>query len=56
VSVASGATRKGTRHSLARSEAWFQQRGGKGIPMEELLAEFGLTPDDFPINAQQRGP
>jgi hypothetical protein len=44
------------RQALARSEAWFQQRGGKGIPMEEVLAEFGLTPDDFPNDSQQRGP
>ncbi|MEX2304091.1 MAG: hypothetical protein WD733_24310 [Bryobacterales bacterium] len=36
------------RQALARSEAWFQQRGGKGIPIEEVLAEFGLTADDFP--------
>jgi hypothetical protein len=26
-------------------EAWFAARGGKGIPMEEVLAEFGLKPD-----------
>jgi hypothetical protein len=29
-------------------QAWFAQRGGKGIPMEEVLAEFGLKPEDFP--------
>ena len=29
-------------------QAWFAQRGGKGIPMDEILAEFGLKPDDFP--------
>jgi len=23
---------------------------GKGIPMENVLAEFGLKPDDFPLN------
>ena len=27
-----------------------QARGEKGIPMEEVLAEFGLTPDDFPLD------
>jgi hypothetical protein len=27
-------------------QAWFAQRGGKGIPMEDVLAEFGLKPDD----------
>jgi hypothetical protein len=25
-------------------------RGEKGTPMEEVLAEFGLTMDDFPID------
>jgi hypothetical protein len=23
---------------------------GKGIPMEDMLAAFGLTPEDFPLN------
>jgi hypothetical protein len=27
--------------------AWFAQRGGKGIPMEEVLSGFGLKPEDF---------
>jgi hypothetical protein len=44
------------RQALARSEAWFQQQGGKGIPIEEVLAEFGLTADDFSNDSQQRGP
>ena len=33
------------KQALARSEAWFEKRGGKGIPMEEVLADFGLTRD-----------
>jgi hypothetical protein len=44
------------RQGLARSEAWFQERGGKGIPIEEVLAEFRMTPADFPIDPQRRGP
>lgn len=36
------------RRRLREGEAWFLQRGGKGIPMEEVLAEFGLTLEDFP--------
>ena len=32
--------------ALTRSEAWFQERGGEGIPMEDVLADFGLTPED----------
>ena len=27
-------------------QAWFQQHGGEGIPMEDVLAEFDLTPED----------
>jgi hypothetical protein len=34
---------------LRDGKAWFAQRGGHGIPMEEVLAEFGLTPEDFPL-------
>jgi hypothetical protein len=34
------------RQALARSDAWFEQRGGKGIPIEEVLAEFGLHGDE----------
>ena len=30
-------------------EAWFQQHG-KGTPMEDFLAEFGVTAEDFPLN------
>jgi len=36
------------RQRLQEGQAWFRQRGGKGIPMEEVLAEFGLKPEDFP--------
>lgn len=32
---------------LLDSQADFAN-GGKGIPMEEVLADFGLTMDDFP--------
>jgi hypothetical protein len=41
------------RQAVARSEAWFQERGGKGIPMEEVLADFGLTMKDL---ARKDGP
>jgi hypothetical protein len=34
--------------ALDRAEAWLAQNGGKGIPHEEILAEFGLTMGDFP--------
>lgn len=35
--------------ALSRADEWFKARGGKGIPHEEVLAEFGLTPADFPL-------
>jgi hypothetical protein len=31
------------RQTVARSEAWFEERGGEGLPMKEVMAEFGLT-------------
>jgi hypothetical protein len=35
------------RKAVAKSKAWFKQRGGQGIPHEEVLADFGLTSDDL---------
>jgi hypothetical protein len=35
------------RQAVARSEVWFEDQGGKGIPMEEVLADFGLTMKDI---------
>ena len=43
------------RQAINRSEAWFRERGGKGIPMEEVVADFGLTMNDFPIDQKKRG-
>jgi hypothetical protein len=36
------------RQRFHNGPAWFQQRGGKGIPMDDVLAEFGLKAEDFP--------
>jgi len=33
--------------AVADSKAWFDQRRGQGTSHEEVLADFGLTPDDF---------
>jgi hypothetical protein len=33
-------------------QGWFAQRGGKGIPMEDVLAEFGLKQEDFPHSSK----
>jgi hypothetical protein len=38
------------RRRFREGKAWFAQHGGHGIPMEEVLAEFGLKPEDFPLN------
>ena len=38
------------RRRIQVGKAWFEQRGGKGIPMEDVLAEFGLKTEDFPIH------
>ena len=42
------------REAVARSEAWLKERGGRGIPMEDVLADFDLTMDDFPTRLGQR--
>jgi len=36
------------RRRFQGGQAWFAQRGGKGIPMEDVLAGFGLKPEDAP--------
>jgi len=35
------------RRRFREGQAWFARRGGKGIPMADVLAEFGLRPEDF---------
>ncbi|MGA2879751.1 MAG: hypothetical protein ABSG13_12445 [Bryobacteraceae bacterium] len=37
------------RQRFHNGQAWFAQRG-KGIPMEEVLAEFGLKSEDFHLD------
>ena len=39
--------------AVARSVAWFEERGGEGILMEEVLADFRLTMEDL---ARKDGP
>lgn len=45
--------------AVDEAKQWLRENGGKGIPHEEILAEFGLTPDDFlrmgEERAQRRG-
>jgi hypothetical protein len=38
------------RRRFHDGQAWFAERGDKGIPMEEVLSEFGHKPEDFPLN------
>jgi hypothetical protein len=38
------------RRRFHEGQAWFAQRGGQCIPMEDVLAEFGMKPEDFPLN------
>jgi hypothetical protein len=38
------------RRRFHEGQAWFAQRGGKGIPIDDVLSEFGLKPEDFPLN------
>lgn len=37
------------RQRLLESKAYFEN-GGQGVPMEEVLADFGLTMADFPAD------
>ena len=38
------------RRRLSEGQAWFLERGGKGISMEDVLSEFGLKADDVPLS------
>src|SRR5713226_4789395 len=35
------------RQTVAASKTWFEKHGGQGISHEEVLADFGLTPNDL---------
>jgi hypothetical protein len=34
------------QRAVEASKAWFEKNGGKGIPHEQILAEFGPQTDD----------
>jgi hypothetical protein len=36
------------RRRFHDGQVWFAERGGKGIAMEEVIADFGLKLEDFP--------
>jgi hypothetical protein len=39
------------RRRFQEGQNWFARRDGKGIPMADVLADFGLKPEDFTDNA-----
>jgi hypothetical protein len=40
------------RRRVREGREWFAQRGGKVIPMQEVLAEFGLKPEDLRASSE----
>ena len=40
-------TNEEEERAVNEGRQWLQENGGKGIPHEEVLADFGLSPDDF---------
>jgi hypothetical protein len=44
------------RGRCQEGQDWFAQRGGKGIPMEDVLAGFGMKPEDFPLTKSKLQP
>jgi len=38
---------EGEERAVEEAKRWLRENGGKGIPHEEVLADFGLTMDDF---------
>ncbi len=37
------------RRRLRDGQVWFAERGGRGVAMEDVLADFGLKIDEFPL-------
>ena len=44
----------GEEQALAASQEWFRHH--QGTPHEEVLAEFGLKPEEYPWNIEESGP
>lgn len=42
------------REAIVRSETWFRENNGKGMPFEDVLADFGLTIDDLRSDPEKR--
>jgi hypothetical protein len=41
-------------HAVDEAKQWLRENGGKGIPNEEILAELGLTLEDFRCMGEER--
>lgn len=45
------------RRRIEESEGYFEERGGKGIPMKDVLTEYGMTPGvDSAVQALRDAP
>ncbi len=40
--------------ATAEAKQWLRENGGKGIPHEEVLADFGLSLDEFRHMGEER--
>lgn len=40
--------------AVEEARRWLAEHGGRGIPHEEVLADFGLTMDDFRRMGEER--
>jgi len=40
--------------AVAEAKQWLCDHGGRGIPHEEVLADFGLTPEEFRRMGEKR--
>jgi hypothetical protein len=40
--------------AVDEAKQWLRENGGKGVPHEEVLADFGLTMDDFRRMGEER--
>jgi len=40
--------------AVSEAKQWLRENGGKGIPHEDVLADFGLTMEDFRRMGEER--
>jgi hypothetical protein len=49
-----GEAREEEERAVDEAKQWLRENGDKGIPHEQLLAEFGLTMEDFRRMGEER--